>query len=249
MLVSIITPCFNSSDYIYQTFETVKKQTHSQWEWICVDDCSSDGTWMILQELASGDERVKIFQNQENSGAAITRNKALQNASGDFIAFLDADDIWDPCKLATQLDFMQKYSLHFSYHNYQMVDSEGKRIKDMIIEDCYVAPDLLKYNPFATSSIMISKFVADRVRFREHLRRRQDYLFWYEALKISNHGKGLPEFLSGYRQTGEDSLSADKKKMAIIQWKLLGSEFKLNPLKRIYFFGQYAWWGVKKYLI
>ena len=249
MKVSIVTPCFNCEDFIRETYKTVKDQSYSDWEWLCVDDCSIDETHKILSEIAEQDKRVKIFKNIENSGAAVTRNKGLEEATGDYIAFLDSDDIWDPSKLALQVDFMQKYSLLFSYHNYQMVDSNGSRIKDMILEECYVASDLLKFNPFATSSIMISKFVADRTRFREHLRRRQDYLFWFEALKISNHAKALPEFLSGYRQTGADSLSANKKKMAIIQWQLLGSEFNLSLLERIYYFCQYAIWGIKKYLI
>ncbi|MAZ47782.1 MAG: glycosyl transferase [Halobacteriovoraceae bacterium] len=249
MLISIVTPCYNCADFIYETYQTVKNQTFSDWEWLCVDDCSTDDTNLILQELASGDERVKVFKNEKNSGAAVTRNRGLEEASGNYIAFLDADDIWDPAKLALQLDFMQIQALHFSYHNYQLVNSDGIRIKEMIIDDCYVAGDLLKYNPFATSSIMISKFVADRTRFREHLRRRQDYIFWYEALKLSNRGQGMSEFLSSYRQTGEDSLSADKKKMALIQWQLLNSEFKLNLFERVYYFLKYAIWGLKKYFL
>lgn len=249
MLISIITPCYNCADFIYETYQTVKNQTHDNWEWICVDDCSTDETAKIVQELAAGDERVKFFQNAENSGAAVTRNRGLEEASGDYIAFLDSDDLWDPSKLALQLDFMKKRALHFSYHNYQLIDKEGNGIKNMNLENCIVAQDILKYNPFATSSIMVSKMIANKVRFREHLRRRQDYLFWYEALKFSNHAKGLAEYLSSYRQSGEDSLSANKKAMALIQWKLLKEEFDLNPIQRIFYFSHYAWWGIKKYFL
>ena len=249
MLISIVTPCYNCADFIYETYQTVKDQTFSDWEWLCVDDCSTDKTNLILQEISSGDARVKVFKNEKNSGAAVTRNRGLEEASGNYIAFLDADDIWDPAKLALQLDFMQKQALHFSYHNYQLVDSEGNRIKEMIIDDCYVAGDLLKYNPFVTSSIMISKFVADRTRFRERLRRRQDYIFWYEALKISNRGKGMDEFLSSYRQTGSGSLSSNKIKMAGIQWKLLKEELQVSFFQRVFYFFRYAIWGLNKYFL
>lgn len=214
-----------------------------------MDDCSHDETFKILNELAQGDKRIKVFQTPENSGAAIARNKGLTESTGDYIAFLDCDDLWAASKLAKQAEFMQTSALHFSYHNYLIINRKGERIKEMNIENCYVAQELLRFNPFATSSIMISRKIADSVRFREHMRRRQDYLFWFEALTLANHGKGLSEQLSSYRLSGDDSLSANKRLMAKIQWQLLKDEFGLSPIARIYYFVQYAIHGVKKYFL
>lgn len=247
--VSIITPCFNSSTYLLETYQCLNLQTHSNWEWIVVDDCSTDDSLIILEDLNFRDNRVKVFKNSQNSGAAITRNNSLDNATGDYVAFLDSDDLWESRKLELQIAFAEKYNADYTFHNYWTVDSHGNRLKEQFVPSEVKQNDLYKYNPFATSSIMIKREILEEnhIRFREHLRRRQDYFFWYDAIGVCNKALGLPEKLSSYRIFGGDSLSANKKKMAIIQWKLLSTEFKLGTFKRIYYFIRYAIHGLKKY--
>lgn len=249
--ISIITPCYNSSTYLLETYQCLKSQTYSNWEWIVVDDCSTDNSWEILEDLKSLDDRVRIFKNTENSGAAITRNNSLDNATGDYVAFLDSDDLWESDKLEKQVAFAENNNIEYTYHNYWTVDAEGKKLKEQFVCPTVNQNDLYKFNPFATSSIMIKRDVLEKnqIRFRKHLRRRQDYFFWFDAIGVCNKASGLPEKLSSYRVFGGDSLSANKKKMAIIQWQLLKSEFKLGPIKAFYYFIHYAIHGLKKYFL
>lgn len=249
--VSIITPCYNASKYIGETYQYIATQTYNNWEWIIIDDDSKDDSYKIISELAKEDERIKVFKNDVNSGAAITRNNCLKKSTGGFIAFLDSDDVWKPEKLKKQIQFMQDSKCTFSYHNYELIDARGEFIKNQLLPDEVSASDLLKCNPFATSSIVISSehLKENNIWFKEHLRRRQDYLFWFDNIRSGKSAKGMKDILSGYRLIGGDSLSANKKKMAIIQWKLYRDEFKLSFVPRMYYFLHYAVHGIKKYFL
>jgi teichuronic acid biosynthesis glycosyltransferase TuaG len=249
--VSIITPCYNASEYIQETYEYLKAQSHSNWEWIVFDDCSTDNSLNLLKLLSNSDKRVLAYENSKNSGAAVTRNNCLNKATGEFLAFLDVDDIWKPNKLKIQLDFMKTKKVNFSYHNYELVNAQAKFIKNQNVSAIVSAKDLLKFNPFATSSIIIKRDLIEknRIRFKEHLRRRQDYLFWFDAISVGGSALGITNILSGYRLIGGNSLSGNKKKMAIIQWQLYRNEFQLNIFSSIYYFIHYAIHGIKKYLI
>ena len=97
-LVSIIMPSYNCGKYVEETIRSVQEQTYRNWEIIFVDDCSTDDTIRKVTEMQEKDSRIKLFGNQCNSGAAISRNKALREAQGRWVAFLDSDDIWEPTK-------------------------------------------------------------------------------------------------------------------------------------------------------
>jgi len=247
--ISIITPVYNAADYLPLTYDSVKAQTHTNWEWICVDDCSTDNSIEVLKTLQSKDDRIKIFQNEKNSGAAITRNRALDESDGDYVAFLDSDDLWTPVKLEEQIKFMSEHQSRFSYHDYDLIDQDGTTLKTQTTPTLMNARRILKYNPFGTSSIMLHASITDHIRFREHLLKRQDYLYWYEALIMAHQGKKLGFTLSSYRIDSNSSLSADKKAMAKIQWQILRDEFKLSMPARVYYFICYAFHGVKKYFL
>ena len=102
-LVSIIMPSWNTERFIAETIQSVLDQTYTNWELIIVDDCSSDNTDDIVASFK--DNRIKYFHNEKNSGAALTRNRAMREAQGEWIAFLDSDDLWTPEKLEHQIAF------------------------------------------------------------------------------------------------------------------------------------------------
>jgi teichuronic acid biosynthesis glycosyltransferase TuaG len=247
--VSIITPCFNTELYLTETYECLKKQTYSEWEWIVFDDCSTDNSFTILTDICQKDSRVKVYKNEFNSGAAITRNNCLNKATGAYLAFLDCDDVWVPEKLDKQVTFINQKKADFIFSNYEMIDAKGEFIKKMQAPDIVTASDLLKYNPFATSSVFIRRSAVENynIRFLEHLRRRQDYIFWYDVIKVNSSAVGMKEFLSKYRQVGSSSLSSNKKKMAVIQWRMYRDEFKLDLMPSLYYLFHYAINGIKKY--
>ena len=98
-LVSVIMPTYKCGQFIKKSIESVQAQTYHNWELIIVDDCSDDGTVSTVLDFKKEDDRINLYQNTSNSGAAVTRNTALRNARGRWIAFLDSDDLWEPTKL------------------------------------------------------------------------------------------------------------------------------------------------------
>ncbi len=123
-LVSIIMPSWNTANFIAESIQSVINQTYTNWELIIVDDCSTDNTDEVVASFK--DERIRYFKNEVNSGAALTRNRAIREARGEYIAFLDSDDLWLPEKLEKMLSFMKENNYVFAYHEYTKIDEESK---------------------------------------------------------------------------------------------------------------------------
>lgn len=124
-LVSIITPSYNTAGYISETIRSVQAQTYANWEMIIVDDCSTDDTDAVIAQYIVADSRIRYIKNEVNLGAALSRNRALREARGRWIAFLDSDDLWMPDKLDKQVKFMEETGSKFSYTCYSEMDANG----------------------------------------------------------------------------------------------------------------------------
>ena len=181
-LVSIITPSYNTAKFIGKTIESVQTQTHRNWELIIVDDCSSDNTDEVVADYLN-DDRIKYIKNEKNSGAAISRNRALREAKGKWIAFLDSDDLWLPEKLERQICFMEKNGYHFSYTNYEEIDendwpinvkvSGPKRInKHGMYNYCY--PGCL--------TVMYDAEYVGLIQIRD-IKKNNDYAMWLKVCR------------------------------------------------------------------
>lgn len=127
-LVSIITPSYNCGRFIADTIRSVQAQTYTEWEMIIVDDNSTDDTERIVNEFVASDGRIRYYRNENNAGAALSRNWALREAKGRWIAFLDSDDLWLPEKLERQIAFMQEKGYDFTYHEYDEIDEESEAL-------------------------------------------------------------------------------------------------------------------------
>ena len=123
-LVSIIMPSYNTAKFIEETIDSVLSQTYANWELIIVDDCSTDDTDAVVAKYQ--DDRIRYLKNEKNSGAAVSRNRALREAKGRWIAFLDSDDLWTPDKLEKQIRFMEENGYSYSYTNYLEIDEDSK---------------------------------------------------------------------------------------------------------------------------
>ena len=126
-LVSIIMPSYNTANYIEESIQSVLNQTYTNWELIIVDDCSTDNTDEIISKFLE-DKRIHYFKNEKNLGAAVSRNKALREANGRWIIFLDSDDLWNSLKLEKQINFMISNDYHFSYTCYKEIDEENREM-------------------------------------------------------------------------------------------------------------------------
>ena len=127
-IISIIMPTYKCGKFIEESIKSIQVQTYKNWELIIVDDCSEDGTIGIVQDIQKGDHRIHVFSNAQNSGAAVSRNVALKEAKGRWIAFLDSDDLWEPAKLEKQIMFMENNGYAFSCHEYMEIDEKGHEL-------------------------------------------------------------------------------------------------------------------------
>ena len=207
-LVSVIIPLYNSAQYITPTLESVLNQTFQNFEIILVDDCSKDNTEEVIRQFAEKDERIKYFRQDKNQGAAVARNRGMDEAQGRYIALLDSDDLWTADKLEKQMAIIRSQNTGFVYCAYDYVDAVGNQIKDKVkIKKIAGYKDLLTKTYISTPTVLI-----DRERTgdkRMPLRRTgQDYAYWLLLLRETN-AYGIDEALVHVRKR-PGSLSKNK---------------------------------------
>lgn len=242
-LVSIIMPSYNTAKYIEESIKSVLAQTYTNWELLIVDDCSTDNTDEIVQSFLS-DERIKYFKNKYNSGAAISRNRALREAKGKWIAFLDSDDLWLPQKLEKQISFMKEHDYKFSYTDYR-IQLNGEWFPYVNTGPNIVTKHRLKnYCYFSTITIMYDREYIGLVQI-EPIKKNNDYAMWLRIIEKSNCYR-LPECLSFYIKH-EGSISSGSKvkliKYHYIMWRV--AEHK-NVLSALVLTLRNLFWGFLK---
>lgn len=245
-LVSVITPTFNSQAFIAETIESVRQQIYENWEMILVDDASGDDTVGVIKSFAEKDPRIRFFVNEINSGAAVTRNKALENARGRFIAFLDSDDLWYPEKLAFQINFMTKNNYPISFTSYALVQEDSTPTEKVI----HSVPELdykahLKNTIIGMSTAMIDTDIVGTGFSFVNIRTRQDCYLWITLLKAGHKAYGIDKILAAYRMRS-GSISSNKIKGARRVWYLYYDLEKLGFFKSLYYFSFYAFNAIKK---
>lgn len=229
-LVSIITPTYNAEKFVAQTIESVLRQTHQNWELILVDDCSSDTTFDILQVFANQDSRIKIFQLERNSGPGVARNFAIQQAQGNYIAFLDADDLWKPQKLAKQLQFMEEENLPMTFSFYEQMDEEGNSLHKQITAPLEVSYNQLFYcNWIGNLTGIYSVDFFGKIPISS-IKKRQDWILWLTLVQKIKTVKPVPESLAFYR-VRKDSVSSSKVKLIQYNYAIYRDFHENHPLK------------------
>lgn len=207
-LVSIIMPNYNSEKYVQETIQSVLEQTYQNWELIFVDDCSTDNSLSLVR--AFEDERIKIFQNEKNSGAAISRNYALRVAQGKWMAFLDSDDVWEPEKLEKQLAFMVENEYDFTYTYYRVCNDGTWEDFIRVSPKKVTLRKLYNYCYFSTITVIYNREKLGVLQI-PNIKKRNDYALWLIALKKCD-AHLYPKVLSYYiRHTGSLSTVPIKK--------------------------------------
>lgn len=239
-MISIITPAYNAESFIRETIESVQKQTYKDWELIIIDDCSTDFTYVVAKEYAEKDPRIKVIKAPKNGGVAAARNIGLENVSGDFIAFLDSDDLWKPEKLEKQLAFMKEKDCVISYTDFQKFNtSDGSLGKVMRCPKRMRANDILKNTAIGCLTVMVDKKQAGEFRMPP-LNHTEDNCTWYHILRDTNQtAYNLGEVLSLYRD-GNASMTKDKGMSAKQQWETYRRYFKFSRIISAYYFTWYA---------
>ena len=205
-LVSVIMPSWNTCDYITEAIDSVLGQTYEKLELIIVDDCSDDNTDEIISSYK--DSRIRYYKNADNSGAAITRNKAIALAKGEWIAFLDSDDMWSRDKLKHQLEFMNDNGYFFSYHEYEKIDEKSKPLNILVTGPKIVTrKKMYKYGYPGCLTFMYSAKQMGLIQIKD-IKKNNDYALLLVLCKKSNCYL-LKENLASYRIRGK-SISHDR---------------------------------------
>lgn len=231
--VSVITPIYNADKYLESTLESVFNQTYKNLEIVLVDDCSTDTSKAIIEKFMCKHSEIIYYCQPKNMGAGAARNKALELATGQYVAFLDSDDLWLPEKTEKQIQLMKKKNSPFSYAAIEMMDEDSKTIKEKrnIKESCDYNY-LLHNTIIATSSVIIDRSVLGD--FRMPLRRGgQDYATWLKLLRNGTVASGINEALVRYR-ISSNSLSSNKFKSIKQIWEIQTQDEHINLL-RVFF--------------
>lgn len=243
-LISVIMPSYNTASYIAETVQSVLAQTYQNWELIIVDDCSTDDTDEVIKPFLA-DGRIRYFKNEKNSGAAVSRNRALREAKGKWIAFLDSDDLWLPEKLEKQIAFMEENGYHFSYTDYMEIDEaskpNGKKVtgpqritKAGMFNYCWPGCLTVMYDAETVGLIQIAD-----------IKKNNDYAMWLKACKKTDCYL-LDESLAKYRKrTGSIS---NHGYMKLVKWhyKLFREAENQNPVSSIVLTMRNLFFGVIK---
>ncbi len=209
---------YKAEKYLADHLASVQAQTYDNWEHILVDDCSPDGSAALIKSFQERDQRIQYHRLEKNSGAGVARNKAIELAKGDYIAFLDSDDQWHPEKLEKQLSFMRENDYHFTFTDYDMVDEVGQKLSKYIkCKPLVTYKTALYKNPIGCLTAMYNVNFFGK-QYMHSIRKRQDYALWLKLLKKVN-GHGLNECLASYR-TGNESISANKLDLLKYEWKI-----------------------------
>ena len=236
--ISIVIPLYNCEKYIEKTIQSVKNQSYTNWEMLIVDDCSTDNSFEIAKAASSSDERISLEKFSKNSGKAVVLEYGIRWATGDFIAFIDSDDIWKTTKLEKQITFMVKNGYLFSHTSYLAFEDFGaKKEKIFTAKKKVTYKDMLKFSRIGYSTVIIEAREFRKISI-PNFRKRQDYAIWLKLLHFMD-AYGLDECLTEYRLRN-DSLSRNKLEMLFWNWRVYRKSENMSLARSLY----YLFWDV-----
>ena len=247
-IVSIIMPAYNSARTLEDAASSVLEQTYENIELLIADDDSSDDTSEICQALASKDSRVHVITNTNNQGALKTRLKAVKEAKGEWIAFLDSDDLWKPDKLSKQLALRDDTGCDLVYTGSSFIDENGRPFEwIMHVPERIEYRQLLRQNIISNSSVLVKKdlFVRFAPDNEDKHDMHEDFACWLGMLRAGHTARGIDEPLITYRLS-KSSMSGNKFKaysMNMNTYKYVGLGF----FSRLYYQMCYSVNGINKY--
>lgn len=245
-LVSIITPTFNSAKYIEATVVSVQQQTHHNWELLIVDDGSSDETVAVVKTLCQNEPRIKFFPLPENVGPAKARNVGIENTTGAYITFLDADDLWFPDFIENSIRTIKETGIGFVFSSYKRSNENLEFVySDFIVPEKVTYTDILKTNSISCLTAFIHIEALGK-KFMPEIRKRQDMGLWLQYLKEIPFAYGIKEPKAVYRMR-ENSLSRNKKNLIKYQWQFYREVEKLNVFQSVYYMLHWMYRGFMKY--
>lgn len=245
-LISVVMPVYNCEKFVRAAIESIQNQSYEKIEILVVDDASTDHSYKIAEEMAKIDKRIHLIRNSKNIGVAKTRNNGIKVATGEWIALLDSDDVWEADKLERQLELAQKTGTSIVYCSYDFIDETGAKIKKP-----FIVPKQTNFKKMLVSSVIScsTSFVKTELMQAHPFDSsfyHEDYVLWMELLRVSPIAYGDRKVLMHYRQvTG--SRSNRKGNAAKERWKTYRKALNLNVTVSSWAFIRYAVLGIIKY--
>jgi teichuronic acid biosynthesis glycosyltransferase TuaG len=244
-LVSIVMPAYNCEKYVIEAINSVLAQTYRNWELLVLDDGSKDNTLRIIEEFSQKDSRIKALPNGKNMGVSATRNRGIELASGDWIAFLDSDDMWEPEKLEKQFEIVEKEAAEFLFTGSSYVNEEGEPYKGIFeVPEKITYKKLRNQNVISCSSVLIKKKYFENIKMEKD-EMHEDYAVWLRVLKLGIKAFGVNEPLLIYR-ISKNSKSGNKMKTVKMTYKVFRF-VGINPIGSAYFMLRHVIASVGKY--
>lgn len=244
-LISILTPCRNAKATLQQTADSVLQQTYPHWEWLLVDDGSKDGTIELVQSFMAKDPRIKLIHNPVAGSPGKSRQLAFEKSQGEWIAFLDADDLWLPEKLDEQVQFAVQNSYDFTFHAYRRISVDGTKVGRCLKSQASVGvAELLSHRPIGNLTVLLNRRVLTGIDFPSGS--NEDFQLWLKILKNGLCAHFLDKDLARYRIV-PGSRGANKKMMAHEILKAYWNDKDLRLDQKLLYFSKYAVNSLFKY--
>lgn len=243
-MVSIIIPVYNAGKYIEKTVQSVVMQSYENWELLLVDDGSSDNSREVIEKLEQEDKtgRIRVLCPEKHGSAAGARNYGLERANGRYIAFLDADDLWDEDKLKKEMEFMAEKKVGFVFTGYEFADETGKGTGKIVkVPPTLSYKQALKNTTIFTSTTLFDTNIIEKDLIYMPEIKSEDTATWYQILKSGYIAYGLNENLVKYRRVA-NSLSSNKLEAIRRIWNLYRKTEKLSIVYSMY---NLVFWAVR----
>ena len=247
-LISIILPAYNAERTLAESVNSVLAQSYDKIELVIIDDGSTDGTKALAEEIASRDSRVKVLSNEVNIGVLKTRIRGVRAAMGQWIAFIDSDDLWCKHKLKRQMELVKETGCVLAYTGSRYIGSDGKDISWVLhVPSEATYKGLLKQNLISNSSVVVKKdiFLKYSPFSEDHRDMHEDFACWLLILKANYRVCGIDEPLITYR-VHRKSMTGNKLHSAVLNWytyRYIG----LNVFQAAFYMVSYTFRGIMKY--
>ena len=242
-LVSIIVPVYHAEQFIEETLDSVRAQSYENWELVLVVDGADDPTVPVIESYirSKKEERIRLFVQEVNKGAAHARNRGLAEARGRYISYVDADDIWKPDKIEKELAVMMEKEAAFVFSGYEFADESGKGTGKVVrVREVMEYRDALKNTTIFTSTVMFDTTKIEKDFLQMPIMKSEDTALWWKVLKAGYKAYGVDEALVYYRRPAK-SLSSNKIEAVRRIWNLYRKAAGLNVLQSAYYF---CFWAV-----
>lgn len=255
-LVSVIMPVYNAAATLEDSVRSVQAQSCENWELLAVDDGSKDASPEILAEFSEKDQRIRLLQQAQNSGVALARNRGIREAAGQYLAFLDSDDLWRPEKLKKQIAFMEEHQAAVSATAYGVIDETGRKAGadrhfPGVQEGCrtYGFQELLKGNALGCLTVVVDRKALQEQGYTGEITfpqiKHEDYALWLSILQTGVKAYALEEVLADYRIDSK-SISGNKWKSAKWTYEIYRNYLGLGRVESIRCFLGYLYSAVRK---